>query len=187
MESAGKRTHRSVILCYPVSLRLVWAVRPLLRNKANQTQKIQFKKQTNLWEFKGRLFFIASSGEASATNQPKSTTKNPTHTFQLQLRRKPRGRQLAHDEKGTPRLGTLAHGEKGTPRPARWHMALVPILDGDLGSLKHVHGCSVCAPPCACLVPRNPEKNSGFPKLELQVRLWGTESRFSQGRNSQYS
>lgn len=174
MESAGKRTHRSVILCYPVSLRLVWAVRPLLRNKANQTQKIQFKKQTNLWEFKGRLFFIASSGEASATNQPKSTTKNPTHTFQLQLRRKPRGRQLAH-------------GEKGTPRPARWHMALVPILDGDLGSLKHVHGCSVCAPPRACLVPWNPEKNSGFPKLELQVRLWGTESRFSQGRNSQYS
>lgn len=174
MESAGKRTHRSVILCYPVSLRLVWAVRPLLRNKANQTQKIQFKKQTNLWEFKGRLFFIASSGEASATNQPKSTTKNPTHTLQLQLRRKPRGRQLAHDE-------------KGTLRPARWHMALVPILDGDLGSLKHVHGCSVCAPPRACLVPWNPEKNSGFPKLELQVRLWGTESRFSQGRNSQYS
>lgn len=78
-------------------------MRPLLRKKANQTQKIQFEKQTNLWEFKGKLFFIASSGEASATNQPKSTTKNPTHTFQLQLRRKPRGRQLAHDEKGTPR------------------------------------------------------------------------------------
>lgn len=38
----------SVILCYTVSLRLVWAVRPLLRNKTKQTQKIQFEKQTNL-------------------------------------------------------------------------------------------------------------------------------------------
>lgn len=184
MESAGKRTHRSVILCYPVSLRLVWAVRPLLRNKANQTQKIQFKKQTNLWEFKGRLFFIASSGEASATNQPKSTTKNPTHTFQLQLKRKPRGWHAGTWWKGNPEAGHAGTWWKGNPEAGTLAHGFSPNLGR---RLKHVHGCSVCAPPRACLVPRNPEKNSGFPKLELQVRLWGTESRFSQGRNSQYS
>lgn len=106
MKSAGKRTHRSVILCYTVSLRRVWAVRPLLRKKANQTQKIQFEKQTNLWEFKGKLFFIASSGEASATNQTKSTTKNPTHT-----KGNPRSLARRHMVKREPpRLGTLAHG-----------------------------------------------------------------------------
>lgn len=111
--SAGKRAHHSVILCYTVSLRLVWAVRPLLRNKPNQTQKIQFEKQTNLWKFKGRLFFIANSGEASATNQPKSTTKNPTHAFQLQLKNK------------NLRLGMLAHDF--SPNLGRWFRRIFKI------------------------------------------------------------